>query len=168
MGYNQQFRESIKNTAIGDERIYTTYATVKAVDGAFCSVIPFDGVEIIEDVELQSVTSTNGLLLTPVIDSVVLVSWLSKNKPFVSMYSELESVSLRGDQLGGLIIIDELKKELDIVTDRLDTLYDALKNGTTGVEDGGALYKSTISIKLATQIEKEDYSNIENENVKHG
>lgn len=168
MGYNQQFRESIKNTAIGDERIYTTYAKVKAVDGAFCSVIPFDGVEIIEDVELQSVTSTNGLLLIPVIDSVVLVSWLSKNKPFVTMYSELETVSLRGEDFGGLIKIEELKKELDIVTDRLDTLYDAINNATPVPQDGGAGLQATMKVTLATQIDKEDYSNIENEKVKHG
>lgn len=168
MGYNQQFRDSIKKTAIGDERIYTAYATVKAVSGAFCSVVTFDGEEIIEDVELQSVTSSNGVLLTPVIDSIVLVSWLSKNKPFVTMYSELESVSLRGDDFGGLIKIEELKKQLEIVTDRLDTVYSALKDGVTVPSDGGAAYKSSISIKLSTQIEKENYNDIENENVKHG
>jgi hypothetical protein len=168
VGYNQQFRDSIKKTAIGDERIYTTYATVKAVDGAFCSVITFDGEEIIEDVELQSVTSTNGILLTPVIDSIVLVSWLSKNKPFVTMYSELESVNLRGDEYGGLIKIQELTKQLEIVTDRLDTVYDALKNGVTIPNDGGAAYKASVSFKLNTQIEKENYNDIENENVKHG
>ena len=88
------------------------------------------------------------------LESVVLVSWLSKNKPFVVMFSELESVSLRGDEYGGLIKIEELKKELEIVTDRLDTLYDALKNGLTVPNDGGAAYKSSVTVKLNTQIEK--------------
>jgi hypothetical protein len=168
VGYNQQFRDSIKKTAIGDERIYSTYATVKEVSGAFCSVVTFDGDEVIEDVELQSVTSANGILLVPVIDSIVLVSWLSKNKPFVVMYSELESVSLRGSDFGGLVKINELKEQLDIVTDRLDTIYDALKTGTTVPQDGGAAYKASISIKLDTQTQKENYSNIENTNVTHG
>jgi hypothetical protein len=168
VGYNQQFRDSIKATAIGDERIYTVYATVKAVEGSFCSVITFDGEEIIEDVELQTAESENGFLLTPVIDSLVLVSWLSKNKPFVSMFSEVESVELRGSDFGGLIKIEELTKQLDIVTDRLDTLYDAINNAIPIPQDGGAGLQSTMKATLSTQIEKENYKDIENDKVTHG
>ena len=168
MGYNQQFREAIKNSAIGDERIYTVYATVKTVDGSFCSVVTFDSEEVIEDVELQTAESENGFLLTPVIDSIVLVSWLSKNKPFVSMLSEVEKIDLRGNDFGGLIKVEELTKQLDIVTDRLDTLYDAINNAVAVPQDGGAGLQSTMKATLSTQIQKEDYKDIENENVTHG
>lgn len=162
MGYNQQFREAIKANAIGDERIYTTYATVKAVDGSFCSVITFDGDEIIEDVELQSVTSANGMLLIPVIDSIVLVSWLSKNKPYVSMFSELDTVSLRGTDFGGLVKVKEL-------TDRLNNIEEAFNNFVTKTYNthvhtgNGVVTSSTGSATTKT-----DISDIENENVTHG
>ena len=84
------------------------------------------------------------------------------------MFSEIETVSIRGDQYGGLIKIEELKKQLEIVTSRLNTLYDAIKNATTAAQDGGATLQSTMKVILSTQIETENFDSIENESVKHG
>ena len=161
MGFNQQFRESVKQTAIGDERIYSTYATVKAVDGAFCSVIPFDGDEVIEEVQLQAVTSGNGLLLVPVIDSIVLVNWLSKNKPFVVMYSELQSVSLRGDDYGGLVKVEE-------VTNRLNNIEDAFNKFVNTYNTHTHAGNGVITTSRGSTTTKTTQAELENENVKHG
>lgn len=161
MGFNQQFRDSIKQTAIGDERIYSIYATVKAVSGSFCSVITFDGEETIEDVELQSSTSANGLLLTPVIDSIVLVSWLSKNKPFVTMFSDLESVSLRGEDHGGLVKVEELTERLN----NIEKAFNSLVN-TYNLHTHPSSNTPTASRGNTTTTTKK--SDIENDKVKHG
>ena len=75
---------------------------------------------------------------------------------------------MRGDQFGGLIKIEELKTQLDIVTNRIDTVYNAINNAAVVTGDGGAALQTAMKATLASQTQKENYNNIENENVKHG
>lgn len=77
-------------------------------------------------------------------------------------------IILDGDGYGGLCKTQELKKQLDKATKRIDGIMDALKKSPTGSQDGGAAYKSGISAFLAQLTDKEDYSEIESETVLHG
>lgn len=82
-----------------------------------------------------------------------------------------ETVTLDGDSFGGLCKTQELKDQLDKLSARLDNVIDALKNAPTTAEDGGAAYKSGIGTIIDTYAEthpKEDFSEIENDKIKHG
>ena len=50
----------------------------------------------------------------------------------------------------------------------MDAVYDALQNSTVTAMDGGAAYKAAIATTLAAVVQKEDFSKIESDKVKHG
>lgn len=78
------------------------------------------------------------------------------------------TIELNGTENGGLIKVEELKKQLDIMTERIDGIIDAIKAGKPAVNDGGAALQSTIVTALGTIVQKEDFSEIANEKVLHG
>ncbi len=77
-------------------------------------------------------------------------------------------LTLDGDDNGGVVIGPELKTQLGYLTTRVDTIINALQNAPTAAQDGGAAYKAGIATILATIVNKEDFSNIESDKVKHG
>ena len=77
-------------------------------------------------------------------------------------------IKFDGDDNGGLVIGPELKTQLGYLTARVDTIINALKNSPTVAQDGGAAYKAGITTTLNTIVNKEDFSNIESNKVKHG
>lgn len=81
------------------------------------------------------------------------------------------TVTLDGDKYGGLCKTQELKSQLDILSGRLDSVVDGIKNASITPEDGGA----SLQTGIITSIEeyellhgKEDFSQIESDKVKHG
>ena len=172
---------------IAQEKKDSVYAAVvKSVEGNTCTVeLVSDGREL-QNVSLNLVAENkeeNGLLITPVKKSQVLIASVNEYNWFVFQYSQIEKVTLNatkkvvinaaekieinGGENGGLCITPELKIQLDKMTARIDDIIDALKNSAIGSSDGGALYKTNISLALAAITQKEDFSNIENANVTH-
>lgn len=78
------------------------------------------------------------------------------------------TVEVNGTQNGGVVKASELKNQLSVLTARVDTLYNALKNSPTAAQDGGASFKSGIVSFLSTITQKEDFSKIESDKVLHG
>jgi hypothetical protein len=76
-------------------------------------------------------------------------------------------IEFNDGEIGGLVKASELKTQLDKNTARIDGIIDALKNGITVPQDGGANYKTTITAALNLITEKENYASIENDKVKH-
>lgn len=60
------------------------------------------------------------------------------------------------------VLGDELKTQLDIVTSRIDTLYDAINNAVpaSGAADGGAGLQTSMKTILSTQVTEEDFDDI--------
>lgn len=79
-----------------------------------------------------------------------------------------ETICLDGDSFGGLCKTQELQTQLGYLTARVDAIIDALENSATGSQDGGAAYRTNITIALNAIANKEDFSNIENAKIKHG
>lgn len=159
----------IQDIAKTNDEVYSLRAKIDAYDEAenTIDVTPINGKAPILSVPIIAGASETPLLLTPKVGSFCIVTFLSKDNAFASMFSELESVSIRGDQFGGLIKIEELKSELAKVTARIDALYSGIQGATITPADGGASFKAGI-IAAISGVPKENYSNIENENVKHG
>lgn len=78
------------------------------------------------------------------------------------------TLELNGTNKGGLVIGPELKTQLGYLTARVDALYSALENSPTGSSDGGATYKAAIVSTLQAVVNKEDFSNIENDKILQG
>ena len=149
---------------------YSKVCKVTAVDteAMKCEVQPIDETAPILNVRLIAGATETPLVCVPKVDSMVVVTFLDEANAYVAMFSELETVSIRGDQYGGLIKIEELKTQLDIVTQRIDKLYQAINDGVPVPQDGGTGLQSTMKAILASQVQKEDFEEIENELVKHG
>jgi hypothetical protein len=77
-------------------------------------------------------------------------------------------LSFCGDDNGGLVKAPELAQQLAKLTNRVDTIINALENSATASQDGGAAYKAGIVSILNTIAQKEDFSKIESEKVFHG
>lgn len=76
-------------------------------------------------------------------------------------------IEIGGSDSGGLLIWAELEKQLQAVSDYLQGIADALSNAATGAQDGGAVFKTNILLKLKT-LKLPDYSKIESDTVLHG
>ena len=91
----------------------------------------------------------------------------SKDGSFVIVRSD-KTVELNGTDFGGLIKIEELKKELAKMTARIDGIINAVKTAAVSPQDGGATFKSNMIASLEMLVNKEDFSQIENKKVQHG
>jgi hypothetical protein len=161
-------RALIQKLAKTDDEIYSLVCTVKEVNGDFCSVAPVNGDAEIFKVKLVAGSSKTPLLIEPVVDSVVVVTFLSKNTAFISLYSEIESVQIRGDQYGGLIKIEELVKKINALENQVNDLYNALIGIVVPLAPSGAypLAPSFAAIQpIAPTTQKSD---LENDKIKHG
>jgi len=136
----------------------------------------------VEDVTIRSVVNNEdtGIFIEPKVGSYVLCA-LTDGKLEnlkVLLFSEIENlklmpkteIQLHGDQFEGLVKAPELKTQLDKMTQRIDKLYQAINAGTpaTGAPDSGAALASSMKAVIAIPPPTEDFSNIKNDNVKHG
>lgn len=78
------------------------------------------------------------------------------------------NITIDGDNFGGLCKTPELKSQLDILSGRLDSVINGIKNATVTPEDGGATLQAGIVASIEAYTDKEDFSQIENEKIKHG
>ncbi|MCQ2202392.1 MAG: hypothetical protein MJZ27_09930 [Bacteroidales bacterium] len=108
-----------------------------------------------------------GLCQVPKEGSMVAVLMKNEAQGVVVMVEEVEKIVINGGERGGLINIEELRDNLEKMTKRIDGIMNALKNSSTGTQDGGASYKAQIEAKLAMIVEKEDFGNIEDKEVVH-
>lgn len=94
------------------------------------------------------------------------VLW-AKDGGFVIVRSD-KTLELNGTQNGGMVKAQELKKQLAVLTARVDGIINALKTAPTAAQDGGASFKAGIVGVLSAIAQKEDFSDIESDKVKHG
>lgn len=78
-----------------------------------------------------------------------------------------DSIEFNDGELGGLVKVQELSDNLAKVTARIDGIIDAINNGVPIAQDGGVGLQTTIKTALALLVDKEDFSAIENDTVKH-
>lgn len=91
------------------------------------------------------------------------------NVSFLIDASEVEEIIYNGGELGGLCNVPELRKQLKKLTARVDGIVDAIKQGvpSAGAPDSGLALKTSIVGFLNAIIDKEDFNDIEDINIKH-
>lgn len=170
--------EAIKQMA-GNKSYYQHIGKVTDVnlDKRTCTVELRNDDADLQDVRLQAMISEDsGVVFIPEINSDVIVGYLDENEAYILKTSKVSKVEIKtsgevilnGDKFGGLIKIEKLKTELAKVTQRIDTVIDILKNTVPSA----SLYPnpawSGIVTPILSVLQKESYSEIENETVKHG
>ena len=146
--------------------------TVVSVDGTTCVCQPVDdGQAEIPDVRLVASENESNFLITPTVDSIVGVlafSDLETCEYTVVMFSEIDSIKIRGDQFGGLVKIEDLVEKLNTIESDLNTLKQAFTSWVVSPNDGGAALKATTATWAGQTITETTVGDIENENVTHG
>ena len=153
MSLEQQLRDTLKKHVTKDEEYYSIVCKVDEVEGGFCDCTPINGDAQLVGVRLRAGSSSTGFLPVPAVGSVVVVSFLDKEEAFVSMFSALDSVAIRGEEKGGVPVAEDLAKSFNALEDKMREVITAV-NGL-----GGAVPPFTDRTKE---------SDISNENVKHG
>lgn len=172
MGVLNDIREQIQEIARQDSEAATPWhlGEVKAVasDGETCDV-EIDGTTW-TDVRLTAVVDGScDVKLFPKVGSMVMVADLSNgpmNDLAVVLFSQFEKVEI-GEAKHTTANADTLRQELEKLTRRVDTIYDAIQNATPTPQDGGAGLKSTMVATLATATDKESWDDIEDDKIKH-
>ena len=164
----QNIGDLIRQLAKDEEEVYSLPCKVVSITDDLAELQPLNGDPNLLGVKLISGAADFPLLITPVVNSVVIATFLSKETAFISLYSEVQNVQIRGDQYGGMVKAEDLINNLAKLTARVDGIISAINNGVPVPTDGGAALQTSIKLLLASLIDKEDFSDIKNENVKHG
>ena len=163
------------------------YATVTEITGNTCSAKLGD-LEL-TDIKLKAPTrdDEDKLILTPKVGSSVIlgcndedlrdVMIIKVDDPEKIFYKHKDitididgttgKIVINNGDNGGLTITPELKDQLAKMTKRLDTALDLLKQVPTGALHPNQAAWEAIYNPLVNPLEKEDFGDIENKDIKH-
>lgn len=162
---------------IGNSEQDSHVCIVKAVnvdtgkDVATCDVKRVSDNKEIKNVRLNATfKASHGIVISPKIDSAVLVTNIEGNKYFVSMFSEIEEIIINGGEKGGLIIIEELNNRLKSLEDKLNNhvhsgVIISVEGGVTSLAEG--ISGNTGTPTTTSNEFQEGYSGYENDKIKH-
>ena len=122
-------------------------------------------------VHLYAGTATDtGLLIIPKLKSFVYVSIVNNDEQwaFVSLYTAIDEIRLRGNDFGGLIKIKENIKKLNAIEKDVNKLKTAFKSWVTVPNDGGAALKTIATSWFSNEMKLTKKSDLENTKVNHG
>jgi hypothetical protein len=148
--------EAIKQ-AMNKQEIYSIVCNVDSVDTGdrTCVCTPINGGAELQDVRIQaSLGGTTGLFIEPEVDSKVIVSFLSREIAYVSLFSEIKNVYLdfsdkvifNGGLNGAMVKIGDLVGRLNDIEDKVNDII-SVYNGHTHVETGAST-NATLSTVL--------------------
>lgn len=170
MGSARDISEAIRYLAgVKDkDNIFIVDAEVESVDknSRTCDCILVGGktANKIPSVRLMA-SVDDGILIIPTVGSIVTIILTTFTEPYVSCYSEVESITFMGGDLGGMVKVAELTKKLNNIENLLKDFIFKFNTHTHAVS--GALASPTTmqetQIIIAT-VQKE----IENLNITQG
>lgn len=165
----------------GAQQPSSLLAQVKGVDGETCTV-SIDGLEL-SDVRLRAVVNGNEsrLLITPTVDSFVLVTDLScgnMTSLAVTGFSEIdnikldlgnteEAITINGGDNAALVKVIELTEKLNAIEKDINALKQVFSSWVPVVYDGGASLKAAAASWAAQRLTETQQKDIENELIKH-
>lgn len=132
-----------------------------------CVVKPIDEGVNYMDVRLMADPVDDGIYYKPAVGSVVMISPQTESIYYVSMYSSIETIWLRGNQYDGLVKVVDLITKLNNLENKLNDLITACSSQVVTLAPSGtfplASYFASVS-PLTPTVQNE----IENPNVLHG
>jgi hypothetical protein len=154
--------------ALNPETMWVTQGTVTKVNGASCTVMIGDAE--IEGVRLRASLSDRErqMLVVPKVGSPVTLGCLTAdlNNMVVLQVDEIESITINGGELGGLVKIQELTEKINELVDAFNRHTHTIATGaiaTTGTAAAQANAKPVTVPAVMTKadrLRKEDYEDI--------
>lgn len=168
--YDLSIRSAIQKIAgtYKMQRITLTTGNVESVDVASRTCV----CTIENDIELTCKLMAyvgDGLLLKPSINSTVLIVYATYMDSYVLMCSDVDSIGLKGSELGGLVKVNDLVANLNNIENLVNDLISKFNTHThvltlsTGT--GTAAPTTTQETNTLTPTNAND---LENKNVTHG
>lgn len=171
MSKSREIRDKIKAIAGKTDSLFIT-AKVVSLNEETCTV-NYKGTDI-SDVRISAVVdgNRNNLLIKPKVGSNILLVDLSDGQLRdlkVLACSEVDSITINGGSLGGLCNVPELKIQLEKLSKRVDDMIDAINSPTVVAtpQDGGTGLWALFKAQIAQIVDKENFSDIEDETIKH-
>lgn len=170
MTQERRLAENIRR--INPTAMWLTQGEVTATDGVTCSVkigdAELEGIRLrasLSDVEKQ-------ILIVPKIGSAVTLGCLTAdlNNMVVLQVDEIESITVNGGGLGGLVKIQELTDKLNELVDKFNSHTHSLTSGTVNVAGsmGSATNAQPITVPAITaKADKFNTSDYEDETITH-
>lgn len=149
------------------QNVTVTTGSVVSVDKDARSCV----VLINDDVELTAILMAqigDGFLCIPAIDSTVMVMYATYTDAYVIMCSDLDLISLKGEELGGLVKVIELTDRLNTIEKDINALKSAFGSWVVVPGDGGLALKTASASWTGSNLTETDRLDIENVNVTHG
>lgn len=109
----ENIRDLIRHLADDNELRYSVLATVIHVDKSAKTIDcePLDNSAELLDIRLQADTG-KGMVLFPVVGSLVVVSFLSKDDGFVSMFSQVETLSIETERESLKTLLEDMLTQM--------------------------------------------------------
>ena len=155
------------NCTVDSVDLSTRSCVCTMVDGLIGSTIP--GVMLMAVVD-------DGILIEPVIGSIVKVIFSNNVEPFIAQFSEvrkitltaLEGIVLNDGSEGGLVKATTVQEKLNNLEDDLNNLKKAFTDWVVVPADGGAALKAIAATWAGQEITKTELPELENPAIKHG
>jgi len=135
------------------------------LDNRLCNVTTVTGTASVKFNAQLSAGVSDGFIAEPEIDSQVFVLFSKYTKPFVLMYSDLISLSIKGGEFGGLVKVIELTTKINNLENKVNDIilaYNTLSLPVSGSTAGPPVSQITPALTLTVR------ADIENTTIKHG
>ncbi len=138
-------------TQSSDNKIHV--CKVVSVSGAKCNVMPVDGTAEFTDVRLNAVTSGSaGIIVTPAVDSIVVVNQISTVDSYISQFSEIERIEIEiGDFKIRLNANEMVFNEGDLGLPKIDKLIEKINRLETKLKAHQHLYINAVGTPTPTE-----------------
>ncbi len=184
---DEAFEKAVAKIVAKNQPMVITSGKVKDVKTKTCRV-EREGLPDLLEVRFNAVEddATEGLLVTPAEGSDVQCAMIENgDEAFIVACSKVAKVEVRfedhsavitndgtvydGGQNEGMVLAVELEAQLNKLSARVDGIIDAINNGVPagGSSDGGTALQATIKAALALIVDEEDFTNLQNDKVKH-
>jgi len=132
-----EIAEAIRKISGENRNLKSIVCEVVTVTGATCLCRPIDGSADIEDVRLQAAATNDGMLITPAVDSVVIVQMINDVEGYVSMFSEIQNIKFFDGAQGAFVLINALVTKLNNLENKVNDIITAYNTHVhTGVTTG--------------------------------
>jgi len=109
----------------------------------------------------------DGMLLNPTVGSTVAVLFATYTDAYVIMCSDVDTISFKGTELGGLVKVIDLTEKLNNLENKVNDILTNFNSHTHIVISVGSPTAPTTSIISGT-LTPTQQADIENKNVLHG